>query len=286
MRRAGVPGKQGKINWSSNRDLPRKLSGAQDPSLGQRGRFCLKPSAHGGFALAPPASAGGSWTESLVYSFNGGSDGANPTGGLINVGGTLYGTTGKGGANNAGTVFALAPPPTAGGSWTESLVYAFNGGSDGAIPHGSLINVGGTLYGATRNGGVNDAGTVFALAPPAIAGRSWTKSLVYAFNGGSDGANPTGGVIWALNSLYGTTAGGGSSRAGTVFKLDPPAISGALWTHSVLHDFTGLSDGVDAAYPSAGFLQVGNTLYAPSWRGGNFGCAGHGCGTVFAVTLP
>jgi uncharacterized repeat protein (TIGR03803 family) len=192
-----------------------------------------------------------------------------------------------GGPNDAGTVFALAPPTSAGGSWTESLVYSFNGGSDGANPTGGLINVGGTLYGVThKGGGPNDAGTVFAVAPPAIAGRSWTKSLVYAFNGGSDGADPAHGVIWALNSLYGTTTFGGDEKGGTVFKLGPPAISGALWTHSVLHDFTGLSDGVDAAYPSAPFINVGNTLYAPSWRGGNFGCAGHGCGTVFALTLP
>jgi uncharacterized repeat protein (TIGR03803 family) len=237
------------------------------------------------FALTP-TSAGGSWTESLVYSFAGGSDGAHPASGLTNVGGTLYGATHKGGANDAGTVFALAPPTIAGGSWTESLVYSFAGGGDGATPEGSLINVGGTLYGETLNGGVNDAGTVFALAPPTIVGGSWTKSLVYAFNGGSDGGKPRGGVIWALNSLYGVTIGGGGSRGGTVFKLDPPAISGALWTHSVLHDFTGLSDGVDGAYPDAGLLNVGGTLYGPTWRGGNFGCGGRGCGSVFGVTLP
>ena len=68
-------------------------------------------------------------------------------------------------ANDAGTVFALAPPPVR-GSWTKSLVYSFNGGSDGANPDGSLINVGGTLYGATHDGGVNDAGTVFASPAP------------------------------------------------------------------------------------------------------------------------
>jgi uncharacterized repeat protein (TIGR03803 family) len=223
----------------------------------------------------------------VVYSFAGGSDGAKPTSGLINVDGTLYGTTRNGGANDAGTVFALAPPTIAGGSWTKSLVYSFNSGSDGANPAGSLIYAGGTLYGMTENGGVNDAGTVFALAPPAIAGGSWTKSLVYAFNGGSDGAYPRGGVIWALNSLYGTTARGGGGRGGTVFKLDPPVISGALWTHSVLHDFTGPNHGLDGAYPDASLIKVGSTLYGPTRTGGaDFGCGGTGCGMVFAVTLP
>ena len=106
------------------------------------------------------------------------------------VGGVLYGATLEGGARDLGTVFALAPPTKAGGSWTKSLVYSFKGGSDGANPHGSLINVGGTLYGATHNGGANHAGTVFALAPPTTAGGSWTETLVYSFAGGSDGANP------------------------------------------------------------------------------------------------
>jgi uncharacterized repeat protein (TIGR03803 family) len=93
-------------------------------------------------------------------------------------------------------------------------------------------------------------------------------------------------VISALNRLYGTTARGGGYRGGTVFELDPPAIPGALWTQSVLHDFTGLSDGVDGAHPDASLINVGGTLYGPTYRGGNFGCAGNGCGAVFAVTLP
>jgi len=47
--------------------------------------------------------------ENIVYSFAGGSDGATPTAGLINVSGTLYGTTGDGGgSNNYGTVFSIA----------------------------------------------------------------------------------------------------------------------------------------------------------------------------------
>ena len=112
--------------------------------------------------LSPPAVAGGAWTESMLYVFKGGDDGQFPLGALTMVGGVLYGATLEGGARDLGTVFALAPPTKAGGSWTKSLVYSFNGGSDGAKPHGSLINVGGTLYGATHIGGANHAGTIFA----------------------------------------------------------------------------------------------------------------------------
>ena len=160
------------------------------------------------FVLSPPAVAGGAWTESMLYVFKGGDDGQFPLGALTMVGGVLYGATLEGGARDLGTVFALAPPTKAGGSWTKSLVYSFNGGGDGANPHGSLINVGGTLYGTTHKGGANHAGTVFALAPTS-AGGSWTETLVYSFSGGSDGANPTGGLINVGGTLYGTTHNGG-----------------------------------------------------------------------------
>ena len=122
----------------------------------------------------------------MLYVFKGGDDGKLPLGALTMVGGVLYGATPQGGARDFGTVFALAPPTSSGGSWTKSLVYSFKGGGDGANPDGSLINVGGTLYGTTHNGGADHVGTVFALAPPTIAGGSWTETLVYSFAGGSD----------------------------------------------------------------------------------------------------
>ena len=101
--------------------------------------------------------------ESVVYSFKGGNDGAYPYAGLINVGGTLYGTTSAGGSANCdggcGTVFKVTP------RGAKSVVYSFKGGRDGAVPVASLISVGGTLYGTAREGGRRGNGTVFAVAP-------------------------------------------------------------------------------------------------------------------------
>ena len=228
------------------------------------------------FVLSPPAVAGGAWTESMLYVFKGGDDGQFPLGALTMVGGVLYGATLEGGARDFGTVFALAPPTKAGGSWTKSLVYSFNGGSDGAKPHGSLINVGGTLYGATHIGGANHAGTIFALAPPTTAGGSWTETLVYSFAGGSDGANPTGGLINVGGTLYGATHNGGANDAGTVFALAPPTKAGGSWTKSLVYSFNGGSDG---ANPDGSLINVGGTLYGATHSGGGPNDAG----TVFAL---
>ena len=98
--------------------------------------------------------------ETVLYSFckMGCADGAEPFGGLIDVKGTLYGTTSGGGANGRGTVFSFDPSTGA-----EKVLYSFIGGADGAYPQGGLIDVSGTLYGTTTMGGAYSKGTVFAL---------------------------------------------------------------------------------------------------------------------------
>lgn len=106
-----------------------------------------------------------SGTETVLYSFKGGADGAYADGSLTNVDGTLFGTTGSGGAANDGTIYALSSH-----SGREIVLYSFAGGSDGAHPgYSNLINVGGTLYGTTGDGGGTGCysgggcGTVFLL---------------------------------------------------------------------------------------------------------------------------
>jgi hypothetical protein len=99
------------------------------------------------FCLTPPASSGGSWTEKVLHRFAGSpGDGARPFAGLWRTGGVIYGTTGFGGTTDSGTVFSLTPPASAGGAWTETVLYFFKGGSDGRDPLGSvLIGSGGVL---------------------------------------------------------------------------------------------------------------------------------------------
>jgi uncharacterized repeat protein (TIGR03803 family) len=78
---------------------------------------------------------------------------------LTNVNGVLYGTTSYAGAGKCcGTVFKITT------SGATSTIYRFAGGSDGAYPLSSLINVNGVLYGTTVGGGANQGGTVFSLS--------------------------------------------------------------------------------------------------------------------------
>jgi uncharacterized repeat protein (TIGR03803 family) len=128
------------------------------------------------FSLTPPASPGGAWTESVLYSFKGSpSDGTNPNldGVVIGTGGVLYGATVTGGTVHpscgipgCGVAFQLTPPASPGGVWTETVLHDFTSGSDGVSPNGLVIGSGGMLYGTTYGGGgALGWGTVFALKP-------------------------------------------------------------------------------------------------------------------------
>ena len=111
--------------------------------------------------------------------------------------------------------------PTAGGGWTEQVLYSFGNGADGAIPSASLIfDAAGNLYGTTVAGGTYSSGTVFELTP-ATGGR-WTEQVLYSFGNGTDGNTPEAPLIFdATGNLYGTTSGGGTYNRGTAFKLMP-----------------------------------------------------------------
>jgi uncharacterized repeat protein (TIGR03803 family) len=133
------------------------------------------------FELTPPATPGGTWTASVLYSFTGTSgDGAYPEAGVVlGKNGALYGTTTNGGAvssacppsffsiGGCGTVFELTPPSAPGGAWTETVLHSFSGqNGDGAIPMAGLVqSPTGVLYGTTTAGGTAGRGTVFAVAP-------------------------------------------------------------------------------------------------------------------------
>ena len=159
------------------------------------------------FKLAPDGK------ETVLHFFTGGSDGYWPWASLIeDTGGNLYGTTGFGGNQDSGVVFKLAP------DGTETVLYAFTGGSDGGEPIGGLIrDTAGNLYGTAKNGGTGchrvGCGTVFRLAPDG------TETVLHIF-GGRGGRQPLAGLIKdSRGHLYSTTSGGGMYGYGTVFKL-------------------------------------------------------------------
>jgi uncharacterized repeat protein (TIGR03803 family) len=144
--------------------------------------------------------ATGAWagTETVLYSFSGGSDGAYG-GGLParDSSGTLYGTTLWGGTCDDGTVFKLSR------DGAERVLYNFCG-SDGSDPFGDVtLDSSGTIYGTTYAGGSNDCGTVWKLSGSIL-------TTLHTFTCGNDGGSPWAGVILDTSgNLYGTTSGNG-----------------------------------------------------------------------------
>ena len=215
-------------------------------------------------------------TERVLYSFQGGSDGINPTTSLIaDSAGNLFGTTTDGGSGNCdggcGVVFELKPAH--GGGWTESIIHTFQGGTDGAFPYAGLIfDQAGNLYGTTLSGGgKSHDGTVFELTP---SGKTWTETVLHSFTG-KDGSYPIAGLVFdPAGNLYGTTLFGGPTQGGTVFQL---SLSGGVWKETVLHSFNGRYDGID---PAASMIFDPNTGQNGVLYGTTMG------GNVFKLTPP
>ncbi|HEY2475088.1 MAG TPA: choice-of-anchor tandem repeat GloVer-containing protein, partial [Candidatus Cybelea sp.] len=128
--------------------------------------------------------------EKTLYRFNGNADGTRPYAGLVDVHGTLYGTTQSGGKNNEGAVFALTT------SGTEHTVWAFTGKNGNDPRAGLTSDSSGAVYGTTYYGGAAGIGTVFAIGP------SGTEKVLHSFQGGSDGSKPLGTLINVNNVLY------------------------------------------------------------------------------------
>lgn len=230
------------------------------------------------FKLTPPATQGGAWTETILYSFKGGTDGSNPASALIfDTKGALYGTTPIGGANNFGIAFKLTAP-TKGTTWVETILYTFKGLVDGGKPYAALVLKANNVYGTTLDGGTSSQGAIFELTAPAKLGGAWTESVLYSFTGGSDGGKPYAGLILdKAGNLYSTTGLGGAGGYGTVFKLTAPK-TGTTWTESVLYSFGG---GPDGSYARTGLVfDTKGNLY------GTTGVGTDNSGVVFELTPP
>ena len=266
-------------------------------------------------------------TETVLYSFAGGTgDGATPQAGLVmDAKGNLYGTTSAGGASGNGTVFELVAPKRKTGAWTETVLYSFGTGTDGAAPVGRVIfDAAGNLYGTTSTGGTSGYGTVFQLQP----GATWKENILHSFQNADDGYTPYAGLVAdGSGNFYGAATAGGSNGGGTLFELSPSdggftfsvitsvpgwgvsgtfrdvlvqpngviyatthcdgannagtiyelTPSGGSWTYNLLYTFTGGSDGL---YSISNLVLKAGKLYGTTIYGG-----ANNAGTVYALKL-
>lgn len=225
------------------------------------------------FALSQPEA--GVWVETVLHSFAGSGDAANPYAALtMDADGTLYGTAPYGGVTGNGAVFALTPQP--GGDWTESVLCSFPGGTGGANPYGGvLLGVSGGLYGATTEGGSTGAGAIYRCSQTKTG--TWASAVL--FNLPSYAASYGTLVSDAAGALYATTPGshGNSANDGLIFKLTPPTEKGEPWVPSTLYGFPG-SQGNG---PRAGLT------WGPDGAlfGTTVGLGPTGTGTVFQLTF-
>jgi hypothetical protein len=247
------------------------------------------------FELSPNSSGG--WTQTVIYTFRGGSDGATPESTLtFDSSGNLYGTAVDGGyfGNSScqlviagcGVVFKLSP--NGDGTWSESVIHSFHGADDGFLPETSVVfDASGNLYGTTSLGGTHFVGNVFQLSPNGSGG--WSFRVVYAFTNGSDGGRPDDLIIDASGNLFASTSQAGitggactSSGCGTIIELSPNGSGG--FTRRIVHDFTAKQDG---AIPFGISLDANGNLFGAALFGGHANCSIgliQGCGVIFEFT--
>jgi uncharacterized repeat protein (TIGR03803 family) len=188
------------------------------------------------FQVTPSSGA-----ETVLYSFQGGRDGADPHATVVaDSTGALYGTTIGGGVHGAGTVFKLTPTSL---GYAKSTLHLFTGPPDGAQPDAHLIiDARGVLFGTTTLGGtghcIGGCGTVFELVP---SGSTYTERVIYSLRGGHDGRSPVASLLAdASGALYGTTYLGGTDRSGVVFKMTPTRTG---YSEAVVHEFLRSDSG-------------------------------------------
>jgi uncharacterized repeat protein (TIGR03803 family) len=215
-------------------------------------------------------------TETVLYSFLGGADGAQPIGPLIEgPDGNFYGVTSFGGqpflrpgSTGYGTVFKITP------AGVETVLYSFQNGPDGGYPSGALVQDShGNLYGLAGAGGISNNGILFKVT------LSGVETSLYTFQGASDGASPGPGLVLGSDgNFYGTTASGGASSCGTnayycgtVFKVTPAGVE------TTLHEFAGGQDGNDS---DSQLIQGRDGIFYGTTEGGGSG----NWGTVFKIT--
>jgi len=225
-----------------------------------------------------------SGSTSTIFSFSGGSNGANPGAPLTHdSSGNLFGTTLGGGAFGYGTAFVLTA-----GTPQYQVLYSFRGASDGGQPNQPLVIFNGDLLGTAPLGGnsclgtpLRSCGVVYRVyrGPTGI----WQESPIYSFTSAADGYLPGSLSVSPDGSYLIGSAQGGRNGWGSIFALYPPSNGSSVWTKKTLYDFTGppYTSGMVGRL----LMDTAGNIYGTG--NGGTGCASNGpCGVVFVLVAP
>jgi uncharacterized repeat protein (TIGR03803 family) len=231
--------------------------------VGQDGNLYGTTSAGGtnGFGIVFRVTPAG--VRTVLWNFGAGADGQTPKGRLVQASdGNFYGTTEAGGAFGFGIVFKVTP------AGVEQVLHSF-ANVDGQGPEGVTLGPNGDLFGVTIGGGAYSAGTAFKVTT------SGAHTVLWNFGDGNDGRNPPVTLLHAADgNFYGSTAGGGTSGRGVIFRLTPAGVETVIWRFNETDGstpFSTLMQGPDGA------------IYGTTYRGGT-GTSGYG-GSVFKLTM-
>ncbi len=219
-------------------------------------------------------------TFKILHSFGNTGDGSDPEAGQVFDGqGNLYGITSQGPVGTecfglgCGTVYQLRP--NSDGSWTETLIHAFNG-NDGAFPSSSpIFDSQGNLDGSTYCDAsyCDHAGFVYQLMPSSNG--TWTESVLHQFSSSWDGGEPQELIFDAAGNIYSEAMTGGLNDTGTVFSLN----RSSGWQERLLYSF-GAIGGSDGAFPAGAItFDANGSFYGTTHLGG-----ARGFGVVFKLT--
>ncbi len=165
-------------------------------------------------------NANGTWTNTVLHSFAGQTDGSRPSPPVLDTAGNIYGTA-SGGSGNCGIVFKLTNP-----TWAKSVLHSFQGSGDGCTPSPApvVLDSAGNLYGTTESGGGrNTQGVVFQLAQ---VNGAWTENVLQLLGtSGMPDASQTGLIFDSGDNLFGSTFS-------YIFELSPS--SSYPWTQTIL----------------------------------------------------
>jgi len=231
------------------------------------------------YDLHPPATPSGAesglWRYHIEHTYGNGNDGGQPGPIVFDPSGNIFGAEADGGPPGAaGLVYELTPSSD---GWNETILYAFQGGSDGSNPWGVALDPSGkNIFGVTSSGGNQQCynnvgcGTVYELKR---SGSKWTKTTLHVFQQDTEGGDPGPLLRDRSGNLFGVTGEGASGNGGTIWELSP---SGSGWVFKVLYTFPWPTE--EFTGPSQLVMGADGTFF-----GVNNGGGAHGYGSVFRL---